>query len=304
MEKETSTGLGGDGMLPPSAHFSGFSSEGTTFGVRGETSRSTAPSPISAMSELGQFGQAFSFGSEQFSHDLGQMMDVPQMNIGHRRAQSDPLGLPNKFRFVSGPNTVGASNGSTSSEENMSENDEDLISMYMDMDKLNSSFGLYGFEGGEESAEVTPQISSSNENVWESPSEKPIVRHPESLSLDGSTSVQPKLLISGAECTSPQESRKARSAAKLLEIAHVDPKRAKRIWANRQSAARSKERKMRYVSALEQKVKTLEIEAASLSSQLALVKGDTTYFTAENDKLRVRLQSMEQQIQLQDGKSP
>ncbi|RWR83881.1 bZIP transcription factor family protein 11 [Cinnamomum micranthum f. kanehirae] len=74
-----------------------------------------------------------------------------------------------------------------------------------------------------------------------------------------------------------------------------------RIWANRQSAARSKERKMRYISDLEQKVKTLEIEAASLSAQLAMVKRDTTDFTAENDKLKVRLQSLEQQVQLQDG---
>ncbi|XXG82857.1 hypothetical protein AAC387_Pa10g0742 [Persea americana] len=299
MEKEISTGLGGDGILPPSAHFSGFSSEGTLLGVKGETSRSTTPLPISALSELGHFGQAFSFGSEQLSHNLGQMMDVPHMNIGHRRVQSDSLGLPNKFRFGSGPSTVGASYGSTSSEENFNLNDEDLISMYMDMDKLNSSLGLYGLEGGEESAKVTPHVHSSSENVWLTPSEKPIVRHQQTLSLDGSTSVKPELLISGEECTSAQESRKAQSAAKLLEIAHVDPKRAKR-----QSAARSKERKMRYKSELEQRVKTLEIEVAALSAQLAMVKRDTTHLTDENNKLKVRLQSMEQQAQLQDGKSP
>jgi len=42
-----------------------------------------------------------------------------------------------------------------------------------------------------------------------------------------------------------------------------------RIWANRQSAARSKERKMRYIAELERKVQTLQTEATTLSAQLA-----------------------------------
>ena len=43
-----------------------------------------------------------------------------------------------------------------------------------------------------------------------------------------------------------------------------------RILANRQSAARSKERKARYISELERKVQTLQTEATSLSAQLTL----------------------------------
>lgn len=45
-----------------------------------------------------------------------------------------------------------------------------------------------------------------------------------------------------------------------------------RIWANRQSAARSKERKMRYIAELERKVQTLQNEATSLSAQLTLLQ--------------------------------
>ena len=45
-----------------------------------------------------------------------------------------------------------------------------------------------------------------------------------------------------------------------------------RIWANRQSAARSKERKMRYIAELERKVQTLQTEATTLSAQLALLQ--------------------------------
>lgn len=45
-----------------------------------------------------------------------------------------------------------------------------------------------------------------------------------------------------------------------------------RIWANRQSAARSKERKTRYIFELERKVQTLQTEATTLSAQLTLLQ--------------------------------
>ena len=45
-----------------------------------------------------------------------------------------------------------------------------------------------------------------------------------------------------------------------------------RILANRQSAARSKERKMRYIVELEHKVQTLQTEATTLSAQLTLLQ--------------------------------
>ncbi|KAI7999659.1 Transcription factor RF2a [Camellia lanceoleosa] len=47
-----------------------------------------------------------------------------------------------------------------------------------------------------------------------------------------------------------------------------------RIWANRQSTARSKERKMKYIAELERKVKTLQTEATSLSAQLTLLQAN------------------------------
>ncbi|CAH8386234.1 unnamed protein product [Eruca vesicaria subsp. sativa] len=52
------------------------------------------------------------------------------------------------------------------------------------------------------------------------------------------------------------------------EIVMTDPKRVKRILANRVSAARSKERKTQYMAELEHKVQTLQTEATTLSAQL------------------------------------
>uniref|UniRef100_A0A0E0APB3 BZIP domain-containing protein n=1 Tax=Oryza glumipatula TaxID=40148 RepID=A0A0E0APB3_9ORYZ len=97
------------------------------------------------------------------------------------------------------------------------------------------------------------------------------------------------------------EAKKAMSSEQLAELAAIDPKRAKRILANRQSAARSKERKARYITELERKVQTLQTEATTLSAQLTLFQRDTTGLSAENAELKIRLQAMEQQAQLRDA---
>ncbi|XWS40122.1 hypothetical protein CRYUN_Cryun18bG0112800 [Craigia yunnanensis] len=97
------------------------------------------------------------------------------------------------------------------------------------------------------------------------------------------------------------ELKKIMANEKLAEIAMTDPKRAKRILANRQSAARSKERKMRYISELEHKVQTLQTEATTLSAQLTLLQRDSVGLTNQNNELKFRLQAMDQQAQLRDG---
>ncbi|XP_071692940.1 bZIP transcription factor 29-like isoform X2 [Rutidosis leptorrhynchoides] len=68
------------------------------------------------------------------------------------------------------------------------------------------------------------------------------------------------------------ELKKIMANENLAEMALSDPKRVKRILANRQSAARSKERKMLYISELENKVQTLQAEATALSAQLTLLQ--------------------------------
>ncbi|CAH8305565.1 unnamed protein product [Eruca vesicaria subsp. sativa] len=97
------------------------------------------------------------------------------------------------------------------------------------------------------------------------------------------------------------EMKKIMANDKLAEMAVADPKRVKRILANRQSAARSKERKMRYIVELEHKVQTLQTEATTLSAQLTLLQRDMMGLTNQNNELKFRLQSMEQQARLRDA---
>ncbi|CAN0872323.1 bZIP transcription factor 29 [Linum grandiflorum] len=96
------------------------------------------------------------------------------------------------------------------------------------------------------------------------------------------------------------ELKKIMSNDKLTELAMADPKRVKRILANRLSAARSKERKMRYIAELELKVQGLQAEATTLSAQVTVLQRDSANLTSQNNELKFRLQSIEQQTQLKD----
>ncbi|KAM4105946.1 hypothetical protein ACB094_04G029800 [Castanea mollissima] len=313
MDKDKTLGHGG-GFPPPSGRYSGYSPSGSSFNVKPEPS-STSPSfpPLGpgTSSDAGHFGHGMNTDSSHFSHDISRMPDTPRRNLGHRRAHSEILTLPDDISFDSDLGVVGAGDGPSFSDET----EEDLLSMYLDMDKFNSSSATSAFQMGEPSSAAaattlaqasvqTPAsgaMTTSAEHVSIGSSERPRVRHQHSQSMDGSTTIKPEMLVSGSEDLSAADSKKAMSAAKLAELALIDPKRAKRIWANRQSAARSKERKMRYIAELERKVQTLQTEATSLSAQLTLLQRDTNGLTAENSELKLRLQTMEQQVHLQDA---
>ncbi|GAV64315.1 bZIP_1 domain-containing protein [Cephalotus follicularis] len=288
----------GAGFPPPSGRFPSFSPTGTSFNVKPEPSSSPLP-PLApnAGPEATHFGQASD--SSRFSHDISRMPDNPPKNRGHRRAHSEILTLPDDISFDSDLGVVGGGDGPSFSDET----EEDLLSMYLDMDKFNMSSATSSFQMGEPSGAAPSMLQGPSlmQNVACGSGERPRIRHQHSQSMDGSTSMKPEMLISGSEEASPADAKKSMSAAKLAELALIDPKRAKRIWANRQSAARSKERKMRYIAELERKVQTLQTEATSLSAQLTLLQRDTNGLTAENSELKLRLQTMEQQVHLQDA---
>ncbi|CAL0329190.1 unnamed protein product [Lupinus luteus] len=286
MDKDKSPGHGG-GFPPPSPRYSGFSPAAAPFNVRSEPSSSYPPLVDSA--------------SASFIHDISRMPDNPPRNRGHRRAHSEIITLTDDLSFDSDLGVVGGADGPSFSDET----EEDLLSMYLDMDKFISSSATSPFQIGEPSTAAAAPTSrapaSSADDLVVGTNQRPRVRHQHSQSMDGSTTIKPEMLASGSEDISGADAKKSLSAAKLAELALVDPKRAKRIWANRQSAARSKERKMRYISELERKVHTLQTEATSLSAQLTLLQRDTTGVSSENSELKLRLQTMEQQVHLQDA---
>ncbi|KAL1561152.1 transcription factor VIP1-like [Salvia divinorum] len=121
-----------------------------------------------------------------------------------------------------------------------------------------------------------------------------------SLSLDADFFDGLKVDAPAAAGARPKH-RHSNSMEGLSELALLDPKRAKRILANRQSAARSKERKTRYTSELERKVQTLQTEATTLSTQITVLQRDAGGLTAENKELKLKLQSLQQQAELREA---
>ncbi|KAE9588126.1 hypothetical protein Lal_00002690 [Lupinus albus] len=314
MYKDKSLGHGG-GSPPLSECYSGYSPTGSaSFNVKSEPASlsSSFPPPVvpGTGADSTHFGHGMSTESSGFSHDISRMSDKPMKSGGHRRAHSEILTLPDDISFDSDLGVVGGADGPSFSDDT----EEDLLSMYLDMDKVNSTSATSTFQfsepsndaaasgSGPTSAPASGAHTSSAENIFTGTNERPRIRHQHSQSMDGSTTIKPEMLVSGSsDDISAADSKKAMSAAKLAELALIDPKRAKRIWANRQSAARSKERKMRYIGELERKVQTLQTEATSLSAQLTLLQRDTNGLNSENSELKLRLQTMEQQVRLQDA---
>ncbi|XP_028768822.1 transcription factor RF2b [Neltuma alba] len=211
----------------------------------------------------------------------------------HRRAHSEVnFRLPDDMMDLSPSDPFNGGSSTASLEEIGSE--DDLFSTYIDVDKLGGANGSgSGGNGSDQNGNGNGNgVGTSNHNEREkSPSARP--RHRHSSSVDGSTSTSMFGEI--------MEAKKAMPPDKLAELWTIDPKRAKRILANRQSAARSKERKARYIQELERKVQTLQTEATTLSAQLTLYQRDTTGLSTENTELKLRLQAMEQQAQLRDA---
>ncbi|KAB2031289.1 hypothetical protein ES319_D05G294400v1 [Gossypium barbadense] len=202
----------------------------------------------------------------------------------HRRAHSEvQFRIPDDLDLVSDPfEGLGS--------------EDDLFCTYVDIEKLGGSSkgsedggGAAGSSSGGSGRNPEGEEMSGVSGKGEKNNGGGKGRHRYSNSIDGCSLME------------SIEAKKAMSPDKLAELWTIDPKRAKRIIANRQSAARSKERKARYISELERKVQTLQTEATTLSAQLTLFQRDTTGLTTENTELKLRLQAMEQQAQLRDA---
>lgn len=235
MDKDKALGHGG-GLPPTSGRYSGFSPTGSNLNVKPEPSSSASFPPLvpGASSDLGHFGHGIANDSSRFSHDISRMPDNPPRNLGHRRAHSEILTLPDDISFDSDLGVVGGADGPSFSDET----EEDLLSMYLDMDKFNSSSATSAFQVGEASPQgpgltlVPAQVSGGTTSAENAAigSERPRVRHQHSQSMDGSTTIKPEMLVPGSEDISGLDSKKAMSAAKLAELALIDPKRAKRYY--------------------------------------------------------------------------
>ncbi|XP_047336704.1 basic leucine zipper 6-like [Impatiens glandulifera] len=81
----------------------------------------------------------------------------------------------------------------------------------------------------------------------------------------------------------------------------VDPKRIKRILANRQSARRSRVRKLQYISELERSVTTLQTEVSTLSPRVAFLDHQRLILNVDNSALKQRIAALIQDKLFKDA---
>ncbi|KAK4255857.1 hypothetical protein QN277_008796 [Acacia crassicarpa] len=74
----------------------------------------------------------------------------------------------------------------------------------------------------------------------------------------------------------------------------LDPKRVKRVLANRQSAQRSRVRKLQYISDLERSVSTLQTEVSALSPRVAFLDHQRLILNVDNSTLKQRIAALAQ----------
>uniref|UniRef100_A0A0E0JXY8 BZIP domain-containing protein n=1 Tax=Oryza punctata TaxID=4537 RepID=A0A0E0JXY8_ORYPU len=86
----------------------------------------------------------------------------------------------------------------------------------------------------------------------------------------------------------------AAAAAAAAADGIADPKRVKRILANRQSAQRSRVRKLQYISELERSVTTLQMEVSALSPRVAFLDHQRSLLTVGNSHLKQRIAALAQ----------
>ncbi|CAH8391645.1 unnamed protein product [Eruca vesicaria subsp. sativa] len=198
----------------------------------------------------------------------------PTPSSFHRRSRSDDMSM---FMFMDP-----LSSGPPPPSSDDLPSDDDLFSSFIDVDSLSTN--------PHPTIAFPNQTNSVSGAVPSSSSSRP--RHRHSNSVDAGCAMYANEIM---------DAKKAMPPEKLSELWNVDPKRAKRILANRQSAARSKERKARYIQELERKVQSLQTEATTLSAQLTLFQRDTNGLANENTELKLRLQAMEQQAHLRNA---
>lgn len=140
---------------------------------------------------------------------LSAFPDFPSMNVGHRRA---PLEFVTTAHEEHG--SAGGSNGNGAAEE-------DVVSMFFDMDKYNSSSASLGDEVGPENVELGDGSGADGAD------ERHRIRHNRSQTVDVPKSAAIVSVVSPVESIFPSEGRRAKPV-NLAEIALTDPRRARR----------------------------------------------------------------------------
>ncbi|KAL0536704.1 hypothetical protein IC582_025664 [Cucumis melo] len=155
----------------------------------------------------------------------------------------------------------------------------------------NSNNAFDGFDEEQFRSMLSDEIHSNNEDEEPTSSD-----HNSNEKLEGTTNDDPKHLVRN-EPKDEVESRQCEENVVTTNISNdriTDPKRVKRILANRQSARRSRVKKLQYISELERSVTTLQAEVSMLSPRVAFLDQQRLLLNVDNSALKQRIATLSQ----------
>lgn len=145
------------------------------------------------------------------------------------------------------------------------------------------------------SDDVPPTVSSSSDQNSNNDDKKPTPpseHHQPPMSDPGE--VQSSCKTEPQPAPPPQPQPQTPPISNSSDSANIDPKRVKRILANRQSAQRSRVRKLHYISELERSVTTLQTEVSALSPRVAFLDHQRVILTVNNSAMKQRIAALAQ----------
>ncbi|KAK4439144.1 Basic leucine zipper 34 [Sesamum alatum] len=195
----------------------------------------------------------------------------------HRRTVSDPIA------FVEAPSAFMEDSHDHNNNNGFDRlDDEQLRNMFSD------DLGAVGPATGSSSNPSTPSDQNSTENHEKKSSpEHHRLPQPKTEPGEVDSSCKP-----AAENMTPPEGKSSDNTPAGDTI--VDPKRIKRILANRQSAQRSRVRKLQYISELERSVTSLQTEVSALSPRVAFLDHQRLLLNVDNSALKQRIAALAQ----------
>ncbi|KAK9284894.1 hypothetical protein L1049_024075 [Liquidambar formosana] len=208
---------------------------------------------------------------------VDEFLDFSSTKRGtHRRSASDSIA------FLEAPMADECRNSNAHGDGVNNEfdrfDDEQFLSMFTD----------------EMTTAVAPTMSSSNPST---PSDHNSINDEKQIPNDQQ---QQQQQVPKNESEEVQSSCKLDSQATLNATVNtsndrtIDPKRVKRILANRQSAQRSRVRKLQYISELERSVTSLQTEVSALSPRVAFLDHQRLLLNVDNSALKQRIAALAQ----------
>ncbi|XP_040990000.1 basic leucine zipper 61-like [Juglans microcarpa x Juglans regia] len=202
---------------------------------------------------------------------VDEFLDFSSARRGaHRRSMSDSIAFLETAPFIG---VECRNNGTSGGFERL--DDDQLMSMFSD----------------EVLVALPPTVSSSNASTPSDHNSNIDDENKPIMPLDQQPKSEPGEVESSCK---PEPQDPVLPSTTTTGDSNVDPKRVKRILANRQSAQRSRVRKLQYISELERSVTTLQTEVSSLSPRVAFLDHQRLILNVDNSALKQRIAALAQ----------